>query len=293
MNVLIVDDSKAMQNIITKSMKHLGYVDDQYSYAFDGKEALATIRAARPDLVLCDLHMPKMTGLELLQTLRSEHNPTKVIIVSIDDSENTVASVTNAGGDAFLKKPFTSEQLFTTVTRLIDKPLEQKTETKYSVRELMPEKLVLERILGSLAGTDVHLTEARFGDIDFDRSPYYGGTLQNEHSRVVLAMFLDALAANTIAAVIGRRPLDEALAAAQAKQIDTASKQLLLAFLGVLSGLCKASDSGQLLDIHAEHFAENAHTHLRQHLQQYADSMLVYDLECGGSKGGKVILLSP
>ncbi len=293
MNVLIVDDSKAMQNIITKSMKSVGYVNDRYSYAFDGEAALQIIHGEQPDLVLCDMHMPKMTGLELLKTLRGEKNATKMVIVSIDDDPKTLASITAMGGDAYLKKPFTSEQLFSTVSKLLGKTLLKKSKTELDVRALTPAKSVLERVLGSLAAADVHFVEKHFNDIDFDRSPYYGGTFQNEQNRVVLAIFLDALAANTIAAIINQRPLTEAVIDSQNKRIDTVAKRALLAYLGLFSGLCKPSQSGHLLEIHAEQYAENAHTHLSRHLGQYAESALVYAINCGPCQEGKMILLSP
>lgn len=293
MNVLIVDDSRAMQNIMTKSMKSMGYVTDQYSYAFDGEEALQVIRGSSPDIVLCDMHMPKMTGLEMLRKLRSENNPTKVIIVSIDDDPKTLASITEAGGNAYLKKPFTAEQLFGTVTQLVSKKLSADSKTKFDFRQLVPAPAVLERVLGSLAATDVKLVESRYADIDFDCSPFYGGTFQNDASHLVLSMFIDALAANTLSAIVNRRPIAEAATAAQAKRIDVSAKQALLAFLGVFSGLCKPQQSGNLLEVHAEHFAEDAHTHLIKHLQQYTDSMLVYTLNCGVSRGGKILLLGP
>ncbi len=293
MNVLIVDDSKAMQSIITKAMKSVGYQDDNYDYALDGEEGLEKIRSQSPDLVICDLHMPKMTGLELLKVLRNEGNPTKVIIVSIDDDPKTVSSITAAGANAYLKKPFTAEKLFSVVSDLVGKTLEKKSKARSGARILSPDLPVLERILSSLAGSDTHVKEARFQDIDFDRSPYYGGTFQNDQNRIVIAMFLDVLAANTIAAIINRTPLPQALSAARDKRIEEAAKSALLAYLGIFSGLCKPSVSGKLLEIHAEQFAENAHTHLSKHLQRFSETAAVYSLSCGPCRDGKIILISP
>lgn len=293
MKVLIVDDSKAMHNIITKAMRSVGYLNDEYSYAFDGEAALQIIRGDRPDIVLCDMHMPKMTGLEMLKALRAEKDSTKVIIVSIDENEKTEASIRAAGGDAYLNKPFTAEQLFNTISALTGKAVTKKPSVGRAVQEVTPPKPILERVFSSLAGADVQLVDARFEDIDFDRSPYYGGTFQDDNNRVVLSIFLDALVANTIAAIISRQPLGNALQAANAKRIDTAAKQSLLAFLGLFTALCAPSKSGQLLDIHAEHYAENAHTHLSKHMRQYTASMLVYSFNCGHSQGGKIILVTP
>ena len=291
MNVLIVDDSKAMQNIITKSMKGIGYINDTYIYANDGEEALRMIRNDSPDLVLCDMHMPKMTGVDLLRALRNENNLTRMIIVSIDNDPKTIANITALGGDAYLKKPFTSEQLFHTVSSLFDKNIEKKTKTAQDVAALIPHKPVLERVMSSLAASDVQFVEAQFAEIDFDRSPFYVGTFQNEQGHIKLGIFLDALAANTIAAIINRKPLKTALEAAQAKRIDATAVEAMLAFLGVFSGLCAPAKSGQLLDIHAQHIAEDGHAHLSQHLLQYAETASIYSINCGVCRGGKIILI--
>ncbi|MFT3930401.1 MAG: response regulator [Spongiibacteraceae bacterium] len=293
MNVLIIDDSKAMQSIITKAMKSVGYQNGNYDYAADGEEGLGKIRSQSPDLVICDLHMPKMTGLELLKVLRNENNPTKVMIVSIDDDPNTVSSITAAGANAYLKKPFTAEKLFTVVSDLLEKSLEKKSKASTDAHQPLPNIPVLERILGSLAGSDVHLRAAHFQDVDFNRSPYYGGTFQDDKNHIVMAMFLDSMAANTIASIINRQPLQQALDAANGKRIDAEAKQALLAYLGIVGGLCKPSASGKLLEIHAEQFAENAHTHLSKHLQRFAETATVYSITCGPCRDGKIIFIAP
>jgi CheY-like chemotaxis protein len=293
MNVLIIDDSKAMQNIITKSMKNVGYVNDNYSYAGDGEEALGIIRNTAPDLVLCDMHMPKMTGLELLKKLRSENNATRIIIVSIDDDPKTVESVRALGGDAYLKKPFTSEQLFNTITTLLGKTLTKKAKTGRDVRELLPGFPVIERILSSFAASDVKLAEARFDEIDYGRSPYYGGTFQDDQNHIALGIFLDGAAANAVAAIIARKPLKAALDAAQAGQLDTDAKQVLFIFLGLFGALCRPSPAGHLLEIHTEQFAADARTHLSNHLAQYSETAAVYSINCGPCQGGKIIFICP
>ncbi len=292
MNVLIVDDSKAMQNIITKSMKSVGYLQDSYAYANDGEEALQKIRNSIPDLVLCDMHMPKMTGLELLKTLRNEKIPTPMVIVSIDDDPATMANVKAMGGNAYLKKPFTSEQLFNTVTGILGKTL-KASAPELDVRKLIPSKQVIERVLSSLAASDVHFVDARFDDINFDHAPFYGCTFQNENGRLMLGVFMDVFAANTLAAIIERKPMTTALEAARNGQIDNDAKIALLAAQGVFSALCKPTPSGQLLEVHAEHIATNGHAHLSKHLRQYANSSAIFSIDCGVCRGGKVVMLSP
>lgn len=64
---LIVDDSKAMQTIVRRTLVAAGYTDHEFQYAYNGQEALEIITEWKPDIVLSDWHMPEMTGIELLK----------------------------------------------------------------------------------------------------------------------------------------------------------------------------------------------------------------------------------
>jgi CheY-like chemotaxis protein len=70
MKFLIVDDSRAVQTIIKRILENTGYREIELRTALNGDEALAILEGWQPDLVLTDWHMPGMTGLELLQTIR-------------------------------------------------------------------------------------------------------------------------------------------------------------------------------------------------------------------------------
>jgi two-component system chemotaxis response regulator CheY len=72
MRILIVDDSTAMRMIVKKTLRVAGFEGHELSDVDDGAKALAAIKVSKPDLVLSDWNMPNMTGLQLLEALKSE-----------------------------------------------------------------------------------------------------------------------------------------------------------------------------------------------------------------------------
>ena len=72
MKILIVDDSKAMRMIVTRTLRQAGYGDHTFVEAVDGADGLAKVASEAPDLVLSDWNMPEVTGIEFLRALRGE-----------------------------------------------------------------------------------------------------------------------------------------------------------------------------------------------------------------------------
>ena len=70
MQILVVDDSRTMRMLVTRTLRQAGFGGHDIVEAGDGLEALDVIRSVGADIVLCDWNMPRMSGLELLQTLR-------------------------------------------------------------------------------------------------------------------------------------------------------------------------------------------------------------------------------
>jgi len=109
MNILIVDDSKAMRGIVMRAVKGAGFADATYREAGNGAEALAAVRAATPDLVLTDWNMPEMSGFELIQALRKEGNAVKVGLVTSESDPGLREQALQAGALFVLAKPFTPD----------------------------------------------------------------------------------------------------------------------------------------------------------------------------------------
>lgn len=109
--ILVVDDSSVMRKLVARSVRQAGYDDAEILEAADGASAIEVVRTARPDLVLADWNMPVMTGLEMLQTLRSEREN---VVVGFVTSESTVEirqSANEAGASFFLTKPIDADDL--------------------------------------------------------------------------------------------------------------------------------------------------------------------------------------
>lgn len=105
--ILVVDDEPVMLKYVTDTLRRLGI---QYlETATDGKDALQTMARFKPDLVLTDIHMKPMGGLEFVRLLRSVPNPTvsnvKVIFMSADASTDTLEAALPLGSFGFIVKP--------------------------------------------------------------------------------------------------------------------------------------------------------------------------------------------
>lgn len=109
MNILIVDDSKAMRMIVLRTLRQAGYGDHDVQEATNGREALEAIQSTRPDLVLTDWNMPEMSGLELVQTITDQALPIKVGMITSQGTAEMRLQARNAGALFLLSKPFTAD----------------------------------------------------------------------------------------------------------------------------------------------------------------------------------------
>lgn len=111
--ILIVDDSAVMRKIILKSLNKAGYTFEQVLEAGDGYEALHQLSQSRVDLVISDVNMPNMDGMELLRAIREQavEPPIPVIMVTTEGTEGKVAEARSCGANGYITKPFAPEQL--------------------------------------------------------------------------------------------------------------------------------------------------------------------------------------
>lgn len=111
MKILIVDDSRAMRRIVARTVRQAGYDGHEMIEAGNGREALAMVRAERPDLVLSDWHMPEMDGLELLQALNDDRIAAPFGFIASSCTTEMVDQAAAAGALFLLLKPFTAEDM--------------------------------------------------------------------------------------------------------------------------------------------------------------------------------------
>ena len=122
-NVLVVDDSRIMRDMVAKAVQMSGLEIAGIDTACDGKQALDKLRASWFDLVLLDVNMPVMTGEQFLVALRADVGlrDTLVVVVSTESSLPRIARL-KALGAGFVHKPFKPEELVAAVRQLLDAP---------------------------------------------------------------------------------------------------------------------------------------------------------------------------
>lgn len=105
--ILVVDDEKPISDIIKFNMVKEGY---EVVTAFDGREALEMFEAERPDILILDLMLPEMDGLEVARTIRKTSN-VPIIVLSAKDSEFDKVIGLEIGADDYMTKPFSNREL--------------------------------------------------------------------------------------------------------------------------------------------------------------------------------------
>ena len=119
--VLIVDDSAMMRKVVLRMLKMADMEFDAVIEAGDGAEALSLLRTNEVALILCDINMPVMTGLQLLQQIKDENLAANVPIVMIttENSEPQVRQAILCGARGYIRKPFTVEHIRNNVRPLL------------------------------------------------------------------------------------------------------------------------------------------------------------------------------
>jgi DNA-binding response OmpR family regulator len=119
--ILAVDDSDEILWLLERMLESAGH---QVMLGRNGREALALAHAHRPELIVMDVMMPEMDGLEAVKSLRAcdETSRIPVILVSAKGEEDDVAAGYESGADSYVAKPFTRKQILTAVDLVLKKP---------------------------------------------------------------------------------------------------------------------------------------------------------------------------
>lgn len=120
-NVLIVDDSNAMRAVIKRIIAMSGFKVDECREAGNGKEALETLSHAWVDVIISDINMPEMNGLELLERLKKDdlYKTIPIIMISTEGSTERMQEAFALGAQGFIRKPFLPEDLRKTLYEVI------------------------------------------------------------------------------------------------------------------------------------------------------------------------------
>jgi two-component system OmpR family response regulator len=157
-NVLVVDDEAVLAEMVSMALRYEGW---SISTASDGSSAIAAARAQRPDVVVLDVMLPDMSGLDVLHKLREENPQLPVLLLTAKDAvEDRIAGLT-AGGDDYVTKPFSIEEVVLRLRALLRRT---GVTTMDSGAQLVVGDLVLDEDSHEVtrAGEPISLTSTEF-----------------------------------------------------------------------------------------------------------------------------------
>jgi DNA-binding NarL/FixJ family response regulator len=102
MRIVVADDHSLFRDGITSLLEAAGH--EVVEQCGDGQAAVEAVQRSQPDLVLLDISMPKMGGLEALQLIKADYPETRVVILTVSDSDDDLFSTTSAGANGYLHK---------------------------------------------------------------------------------------------------------------------------------------------------------------------------------------------
>lgn len=162
MKVLVVDDEPAVRESLRRSLTFNGY---NVVTAEDGIQALEVIEREHPEIVILDVMMPRMDGLEVCRTLRSQGDDRPILILTARDNVSDRVGGLDAGADDYLSKPFALEELLARVRSLVRRSAvesnnaasNRQTELSFGDLTLNPETRDVSR-----GGRPISLTRTEF-----------------------------------------------------------------------------------------------------------------------------------
>jgi two-component system KDP operon response regulator KdpE len=157
-NILVVDDESQITRVLRTSLSGHGY---NVRTAGDGDEALEVMRQWTPDLVITDLSMPNMGGLELCRRIRAKSS-LPIIVLSVRGEEQPKVEALDSGADDYVTKPFNMNELVARVRaglRRAARPLQDENASKIEAGDF---RIDLTTRVVSVRGREVRLTPKEF-----------------------------------------------------------------------------------------------------------------------------------
>jgi two-component system, OmpR family, KDP operon response regulator KdpE len=155
LRVLVVDDERAIRRFLRVSLSAHGH---KVFEAESGQEGLVLATADRPDVIILDLGLPDLDGVEVTKRLR-EWTQTPIIILSVRDQEEAKVAALDAGADDYLTKPFGVGELLARIRVAIRHATRSPDEPVFTTGDL---KVDLARRLVTVAGREISLTPTEY-----------------------------------------------------------------------------------------------------------------------------------
>jgi two-component system KDP operon response regulator KdpE len=155
--ILVVDDEPQITRVLRASLQSNGH---EVTVAADGADALVRFSKSQPELVITDLAMPSMDGIELTREIR-QRSQVPIIVLSVRNQDAAKVAALDEGADDYITKPFSIQELLARV-RVQARRLAAKDEVLDSLIELGDFRVDVERHLVTVRGQEVHLTPKEF-----------------------------------------------------------------------------------------------------------------------------------
>jgi two-component system KDP operon response regulator KdpE len=153
--VLVVDDEPAIRRFLNTSLSAHGYAVFE---AVTGEDALQSVPAVRPDLVILDLGLPGISGVDVARSMR-EWTQTPIIVLSVREEESDKIDALDAGADAYLTKPFSVGELLARIRAALRRAIGPEAPSVFATGELVVD--VTARDV-RMAGQRVQLTPTEY-----------------------------------------------------------------------------------------------------------------------------------
>ena len=160
MRILVVEDEKRLNRIISEALEDEGYSVDS---CFNGLDALDYAAGADYDVIILDIMMPRMDGLEVVRRLRSGGNSTPVLFLTARDSVADRVTGLESGGDYYLVKPFDFQELMA-VVRVMTRKYTGNRSNVYTIADL---RLDATAKTVTRAGKNIELTAKEFSLLEY------------------------------------------------------------------------------------------------------------------------------
>ena len=160
MRILVVEDEKRLNRIISEALEDEGYSVDS---CFNGLDALDYAAGADYDVIILDIMMPRMDGLEVVRRLRSGGNSTPVLFLTARDSVADRVTGLESGGDYYLVKPFDFQELMA-VVRVMTRKYTGNRSNVYTIADL---RLDTTAKTVTRAGKNIELTAKEFALLEY------------------------------------------------------------------------------------------------------------------------------
>jgi two-component system, OmpR family, KDP operon response regulator KdpE len=153
--ILIVDDAQQVRRVLRTALSSEGYTTYE---AASGEEALDSIRTAVPDVILLDVNMPGMGGLEACREIRRTMD-VPILMLTVRNSERDKVLALDAGADDYVVKPFGMQELLARIRAALRRRTARGKQTSFAAKDL---NIDFEARVVAVRGRDVHLTPKEF-----------------------------------------------------------------------------------------------------------------------------------